>query len=910
VTHSELHFEKSFRGTLLQMERDGADSHPDELGNKKERKMESLLAKDVNISHNRDISMGGLSLLKQTKTRQLLLSIAIVSLIFSATILFQNASATTTGGMIQKSISFPAGADGRSFAQVNDTYTYPATERVDYNNPFHLYYIDYNNVYGTNAYTGIGPRYESPSSFDPRTYSLGPLSGVAQTPEFVMTHNDTSNVVSPTITLSDRDNVTLGFGSTTEVSVDATNILAATLQVTSGEVGNIVALTGFVSGGAVTYTIYNPNHVYYGTGTISPGYFAVPFLANNLGTYLIYAQSASNSYVKVTPSLVSTTSLALGQYTSGEINIPAQYSTIGPVPEPEASQIVAVSYDVSAGQDYAFSFAFTDNLKTLASKDSSFFCLYFDVGTYEGGLPVMGGLGQGGSLPIAPIVSTAPISGKVYVVLVVNFISRISYSMGVQPANILTAPLNAAFDVKLPTPSGAQSVLYRFTLPSESMVRLNSSSVSGTMSYYITASSSTGVRYLTGPYTVGTKYIGSGYAENNYQNTLHLGAGEYVLQLYSSGSTEKQIQINTYSIESYTFGTAFTIGVHTTKAFAVNVTTGFNFESFNVTMLSKDFNRSMTYQIALFDAYNRLVNAFVADGSSASHFGIGNKETGGSWQGVAGGAYYVDPGPATQLDFSGNATTRQCVFIPSYAGTYFIVLDFLNAYNATDTGANNAHRWTFANSATEQLRIDLSKPDYSTFSPVVAAVTSVTIDSSTGTGSNTVTLSTTGVNLVMLTLTPEVNTWTRISISITNGTSQRIASYYEQIVDLIRYYGFHPGGAAPMGNFTFDRTRALQLWPAYTVVGVSPQQNTTYVIEFGALTSTMAIRFLVNNLGAAHTVVSFSVTHYPTPAFSGLIPPVGPLPAPAFPVAIVVVIVVIVVIALVVLFIVVKKKSK
>lgn len=864
----------------------------------------------MNILPNGNFPMGVLSFLKQTETRQLLLSIAIISLILSTTVLFQSASATTTGGMIQKTIPFPAGADGRAFGLANDTYTYPATQRVDYNNPFHIYYMDYNNLYGTNpAYTGIGPRFESPSNFDPRTYSLGPLRGWATAPEFVMTHNDTSNVVSPTITLSARDNITLGFGSTTEVSVDATNILLLTLQVTSGELGNIAALTGFNSGGNVPYTIYNPNHVLVADATIHPGYFAVPFLANNLGTYLIYVQSVSNSYVKITPSIVSPSSLTLGQFNSGVINIPAQYSTLGPVPEPEASQIVAVSYDVSAGQDYAFSFTFTDNLKTLASKDSSFSSWYFDVGTYQGGVPVMGLLGSGGGSQSAPVVSTAPISGKVYVVLVVNFISRISYSMGVEPASIPTAPLNAAFDVALPTPSGMLSVLYRFTLPSESVVRMNSTNVSGVMSYYLTANSSAGVRYTTDQFTVGTKYIGSGYAESNYQNAMDLSAGEYLLYLSTVGTAEKQIQINAYPIVNYTFGTTFSFGVHTTKAFAVNIPTGFAFQSFNVTLLSQ-LNASMLYQMTLFDNYNRLLNAYLADGSSASNPGIGNVHTYGAWRGVRTAQNYTDPNGFGQRYFSGNQSLQQATFVPAYAGRFLLVLDFTNGFNTTTAGLANGNRWLFYPSLTVQLRIDLSKPNYLSFTPSVAAATPVTIDSSSGSGSNTVTLSTTGNNLVMLTLTPKINTWTRISISITNGTSQRTANFYEQIVDMIRYFGFHPGGATPMGNFTFDRTRSLALWPAYTVVGVSPRQNTTYVIEFGALTSTMAMRFIINNAGAAHTVVTLSVTHYSTPAFSGLAPGVpAPGPGAPIPVTIILAIVVVVVVALVIIFIVVKKRS-
>jgi hypothetical protein len=172
-------------------------------------------------------------------------------------------------------------------------------------------------------------------------------------------------------------------------------------------------------------------------------------------------------------------------------------------------------------------------------------------------------------------------------------------------------------------------------------------------------------------------------------------------------------------------------------------------------------------------------------------------------------------------------------------------------------------------------------------------ITYASLDSSSGSGSTSVTYTSAGSNdllMVGLKLTPKVNTWTRITVTIINGTSgatsnittTRDSTYYEKLVDKIRY--------GPVGSetntFNPDNSPAFFPWRTYyTVFGTSDPQNATYIIEFGALQSETMVRFLIDVYSpppgpgtAAHTVVSFSVSHYSTPVFSGLrAPPSQPV---------------------------------
>jgi hypothetical protein len=842
----------------------------------------------------------------QSKHRQLLLSVTITALILSTALVFQTASATTVGGYIQKSITMTAGADGRSFAVINGTYTYPATQRVDFNKSFDLYAIDYTDaVPSPTHYTIPGPRFEAPSSFNPNTYSTGPLGSNLNLPKFLMTHNTTSSVVSPTITLSARDNITLGFGSTSEVQVDVSNVVVATLSVSSNEVNHILAFTGFVSGATITAIIYDASGNYLETGTAAAGYFAFPFLANQQGVYAFYITSTASSYVKATPTVVQTTALAQGQFTSGEIKIPDQpVNTNLNQNDYQPSQIVALSYSVSAGDDYAYSFTMTEERST---GNSPYACYYYNAGQLGDGTPYWGTLSSTGTSTIEPLASEAPVSGTVYIVLVANYISRFLYSMGVEPTTVLQAPLNQVFPVSLPTPFGMHRQLYKFNIPAESMMRMNYTGYSGTMYSTLYKEAPSGTVYSTTRVTLssGSSWIRSGSAESNYAYSLYMSQGNYLLAFDTSGTSAAQIEINTYPIANYTDTSTFSIGAHTTKALAFNVTSAFQWYAFNVTLTSQ-LNASMTYRLTTFDNYNRYLSAHSADGSGGANHGIGDKKVGGSWQGVGSAAYYVDPGPATQLTFNSNKTTQVASFIAPYAGRYFVILDFLNGYNTTTSGANNPNRWTFYKNLAVTLKIDLSKPNLSTLG--LANIKTATLDSSSGTGSTSVVLSTAGLNEISLTLTPVVNAWTRISVSILNGTR----GSFETLFDKARYIAIGPYAAGPY--YTFDNSETLGFWPAYRqVANTFGYQNTTYSLEFGTLMPTMGIIFQITVPGgAAHTLVSINVQHYATQGFSGLgaMSLAPTYTAAPFPVAIVLVIVVVVVVALVIAFIVVKKKSK
>jgi hypothetical protein len=522
------------------------------------------------------------------------------------------------------------------------------------------------------------------------------------------------------------------------------------------------------------------------------------------------------------------------------------------------------------------------------------------------------------------VVSKAAATGNVYMILVSQYISRFQYSMGVESATIPTAPLNTPFPLSLPTPFGMQTQLYKFSIADESIVRMNYTSYAGsTIAADISMFAPTGIVYTTDYHNFGSGYFRSGLAESNYLQSLYMGSGNYLVSFTSGGTSSANVEINTYPITNYTSTATFDMGVHTTKVFAVNIASPFEYQAFNVTLLSQ-LNASMVYQMSLFDDYNNYLSAYLGDGSAAANPGIGNVHTYGAWRGVRTAQNYTDPNAFGQRYFSGNQSLQKVTFVPTYAGRYFLILDFLNGFNTTWAGTSNALRWRFYPNLTVSLKLDISKPDLGTLSPSPRDVTYLTLDSSSGSGSTGVTLTSypSGITtrMIGLKLTPKINTWTRITVTITNGTvgttsnaTPRSTTFYEKLFDRLRY-----------GVNTFNPNNALtpQIWHDNTyhmVRGTSSPRNVTYIIEFGAY-QPMMVRFMVAGYfsppgvgTAAHTVVSISVSHFDTPVISGLTPatgaaPAGPSGAP-FPLEIALIVVAVVAVALVVAFVVVKKRS-
>jgi hypothetical protein len=857
--------------------------------------------------------MRGISISMQSRHRQLILSLTIAALILSSALVFQAVSATSVGGYVQKSLTMTAGAGGRSYAVVNGTYSYPAIQTTDFNNSFNLYAIDYTNAIPTpDSYTIPGPKIELSTTlgYDPTAYSMGPLSSNMYLPKFLMTHNTTSSVVSPTITLSARDNISLSFGSTTDIQVDVSNVVIATLSVTSSQVNDIIAFTGLVSGATITVNIYDASGKYLETGTAAAGYFAFPFLANEQGIYAFYITSTASSYITVTPNVVQATALSLGQFTSGEITIPTSpvNSNLNQY-EYQPSQIVALSYGVSAGNDYAYSFTMTEE---LSSGHSPYTCYYFEAAHRGDGTPYWGTLSTTGTSTIEPVVSEAPVSGTIYVVLVANYVSRFLYSMGVEPATVLQAPVNQVFPVTLPTPIGMHRQVYKFNLQNESMVRLNyTSSSAGSIYSQLYRLTPSGAVYWTNRLLLnsGTSWIRSGPAQSNYQYSLYMSKGTYLLALDTFGSGagpfSATIEINAYPIVNYTSTASFNIGVHTTQAFAFNITSAFQYYSFNVTLTSQ-LNASITYRLTTFDDYNRYLSVYTADGTSAANHGLGNKETSGSWQGVASGLYYVDPGPATELNFNGSESSQVASFIAPATGRYFVIVDLLNGYNTTALGNSNANRWTYYKNLAVSLKIDLSKPNLSALGFI--GIVPKYLDSSSGSGSIKVILNATaGVNAIFLTLKPAVDTWTRVNVLILNGTRSSV----ETLFDNARCTTIGPYAAGPY--YTFDNAGTLGFWPAYTpVTNTFGYLNTTYSMEFGALMTTMGILFQITvPAGAAHTAVNITVQHYPTPGFSGLSASSIAPSVPGVPAIVIVgiIVAVVIVVAIVVIYAILRKRT-
>jgi hypothetical protein len=741
-----------------------------------------------------------------------------------------------------------------------------------------------------------------------------------------MTQNTTDNVASPTFTLSSRDNITLAMGTTADIQVDAMNPVVTIL---SASAGTLFALTGLVVGGNIQMYVYDPSGNTLYANTVKAGYFAIPLLASTSGNYPLYITSTSSSYVELTPTAVSATSMSIGQFSSGEISIPSTITKDTNLTKADQiPQILAISYSVSKGDEYAFSFTADDIL--TSAPFSQYSCYIFDVNTNMFGVPWEYLLASTGSGTPQPVVSEALVSGSVYMVLVSQYISKFQYSMGVESAVIPTAPLNTPFLLSLPTPFGMNTQLYEFTISADSIARINYTSPAGTIAPSISKLMPNGTVYTAGGASLGgTTYFQPGAAESNLQYMLYLSKGDYMLSFYSSGTASANMEIDTYPIVNYTSGTSFNMGVHTTQAFAINVSKAFEYQSLNVTLLSQ-LNASITYQVTVFDVFNRYLNSYVADGSSGSHPGIGNKEINGAWLGDRTTTNTTDPlvgapprNPTTRY-FSGNESLQEAQFVPTYAGKYFLILDLTNGFNSTTAGINNATRWRFYPNLTVQLEINLSNPNPENIGPGVLDITYLTLDSSSGTGTTSVTLTSPAAGAVSVTrmigliLTPEVNTWTRITVTITNGTvgtttnkTARNPIYYERVFDELRYNGTN----------TFDPDNGLspKVWQANTyhmVQGTSAPYSVTYIIEFGAFQRQMMIQFLTLgylNTTAHHTVVSINVSHFSTRVVSGLSPLAGPAPpgpAAPFPVTIVLVIVVVVVVALVVIFLVVRRRSR
>jgi hypothetical protein len=829
--------------------------------------------------------------------------------------------------MIQKSITMNAGADGRSFACVNGTWSLPAVQRVDYNNSFQIYPVGYTDTTSTaTPYPFPGPKYGMPSSaYDPSPYynmstHLGPESTI---PKFLIAQNTTDSIVSPKITLSCRDNISLGIGVASEIQVDALNPVLATFSASSSSVGQLMAFTGLITGSDVVISIYDPLGNNYLNMPQPAGYFAYPMKINAPGTFALYFESNASSYVTITPSFLSPTSMTVGQLSTGTMTIPEQLTEDALISGDQLpSQIVALSYSVTKGDQYAFAFTVNDLLGAASEgKEYSYYtCYCFEVGTDGSGAARVGILGLSvPSMPPAvyyPVVSEAVATGTLYVVLVGNYVSRFQYSMGVEPATVPTAPLNTPWDLMLPTPpTNMSSQLYQFSIPSESMVIMNYTDVSNaaTIQADILKVTPTGTVYDTGSESLGSRYFQALPAEFNYYNAMYMGAGNYMLDFYiPSGSAEAYVEINTYPIANFTLGSSLSMGVHTTKALAINVTPAFQFNTFNVTLTSQ-LNASMTYVMSVFDSQNNILSVYLADGRSLlfEHPGLGNKESSGSWGGTSGLHDTVDG----LLNFGGNESTQINQFVPTYAGRYFIILSFLNGYNTTLDGSA-LHPWSHYNNLVMTLKINLSPPDLAAMG--VYEIRYVSLDSSSGSGTTSVTFTSTSapnVRLIALALTPEIDTWTRVTVTIINGTDGDISNVTHRTGNLETLYSI----LEPNGISTFDPGNYLPFLPSltyYMVNGHAPgRQNATYNIEFGAFTKQMMIAFAPWVYGsgiATHTVVTIKVTHFATQGISGLVPIAGTPPAAAsapFPTTLVIVIAAVVVIALVIVFIVVRKRS-
>lgn len=863
------------------------------------------------------------------KSRQLLLSIAIISLMISATVIAQSASATTLSGTLSKSIKMTAGSDGRSFACVNGTWGVPSVQEVNYSDPFNLYSLAYDDTSPatTTAFTLHGPVYGTPSSsYNPTLYGsmatgFGPGFYV---PNFLIAKNATDNIVSPTISLTCRDNISLSVGSESDIEVDATSPVVATMDVSSSAVGQLIALTGLVTGSGVDVTGYDP----YGnsfTMAIPAGYYAYPMITEAAGTYAFYFTSSSSSYITLTPTSISATSMSLGQFSTGTMTIPTTLNLDALISgNKQPSQIVALSYAVTKGEQYAFAFTANEELTGVSGEPtaSSYACYYFDLGTTGYGEARAGILGATGSGTLQPVVSEAVTSGTVYVVLVGNYISRFQYTMGVESATVPTAPLNALWQFALPTPTGMLSQLYTFSIPNESMVIMNYSNYvhPGTpIVATISKITSTGIVYSTTPADLGSGYLLTGYAQNNYQTAMYMSAGTYMLSLTTASATNPpsaDLEINAYPIANITSGAPVSIGVGTTEAFAINLASAFQFNALNVS-LTTELNASMFYRLSVFDNQNILRATYNANGVADP--GIGNWLLhSGSWQGITGGPFYTYDSGASTRTFAGNKSAQIDQFVNTYAGRYFLLLSFLNGYNDSTPGTAS-NRWQYYENLAMTLDISVSAPPLASVNPVgaVYAIKYLSLDASSGSGSTSWTFTsaaTASTGLLVLALNTDIDTWTRVSVSIINGSAGGVANgtrsgHSELIYDTLQY-----------GINTFDYLNAMPLLPSltYYMVHVNHSDGGTvdanYSVEFGAFTKQMMIAFLplVNaSTTSAHTVVSINVSSFPTPGISGLGLEKGATPVSSSPVlvAVVLVVVVVVIVALVVVFIVVRKKS-
>jgi hypothetical protein len=198
------------------------------------------------------------------------------------------------------------------------------------------------------------------------------------------------------------------------------------------------------------------------------------------------------------------------------------------------------------------------------------------------------------------------------------------------------------------------------------------------------------------------------------------------------------------------------------------------------------------------------------------------------------------------------------------------------------------------------IRIDLSKPSLAYYSATDMKI--VSLDTTSGSGSTQVVLTTNGVNVILLNLTDKVYTWTRISVSTINGSRWT----WETVIDRIRFDD-------TVG--TFDRSDALGFWPApKTVTNTWGKDNQTYILEFGTVMPTTEIGFYIVEETAAHTIVSFNVQHFNTTAFFGLgAVSVTPAVAPggiSSTVVLVIIIAVVAVVVIIVIYLIVRKRSK
>ncbi len=772
--------------------------------------------------------------MQKISLQRLFIIILSVTLLFSLTTPSTQAAFSLPQEITETTVIAPD-LEGRGYAIVDPGFGPASVEVLDYNAPYVTYVVSYNHGYQTEVRQYLGPETHliwdtsGSHSYDPSYIYTGPFASQVQLPKFLLTKNSTNTAALATYNLTIYGNITLGFDTETTFSLTAGNVYEAIINVT--EPSELFAFTGHVSY-LTNYMVVDPNYRVVSSGSII-GYFAVPVMRTHNGGYAIFLYTSSDVAVSVTPTLLTPTFVAPGDRISGELNLaslhqnPAGDIYFQDVP----AQIVTVALPVQETDEIAFYKAIED-----VGFGGGFQVFAFSSGQDGYGMPY----GRDITSLMTSYQQKAVKNGTAYLVLVANTGSHIKYSLGIDSVSFPVVTIGTTFRHNTIL-STTEYSYYTFSVTTESVGRFNYTLIqSGGQSFTLYRLDTTG-----GIIYQETGLFRSGSAQSNYQYTYHLLPGEYLLEIRTTAPSATLLQIHVSTLEP--LASSFNTSLNALYAFQLS-SNRFEYKTLNLTFTSQE-NVSVYLRLAVFSSTNALLGV--------DHINLGNRQINGIWQETVGWTWCYDG----YYYFEGNASllNPSWQYFHTSPDPYWATFEVLRIYNTTPAGSF-PDPWTEYASATPQFQLVLTDS-------VITNELPVQLDSTSGTGALTVPLPAFGSHNVLLTLSPQLHTWTQVRFTLINGTISGVPAFYD---------GYRHG------ILSFDWNNLLGLFPPPVgVINSFGFTNMTQYMEFGTLDTEMLLSIPVFCESSAGGELQILVTHQTTTSLHGVLPPPAGLPPPA-----------------------------